>query len=37
MTRSALCASLAAALIDNTGQKLPAPTNTAANSNGSCW
>ena len=23
--------------IDNTGQKLPAPTNAAANSNGSCW
>lgn len=23
--------------IDNTGQKLPAPTNTAANSNGLCW
>ncbi len=23
--------------IDNTGQKLPAPTNTAANSNGNCW
>ena len=23
--------------IDNTGQKLPAPTNTSANSNGSCW
>jgi type IV pilus assembly protein PilE len=23
--------------IDNTGQKLPAPTNTEANSNGSCW
>lgn len=23
--------------IDNTGLKLPAPTNTAANSNGSGW
>lgn len=23
--------------IDNTGQKLPAPTNAAANSNGNCW
>ena len=23
--------------IDNTGQKLPAPTDTAANSNGNCW
>lgn len=23
--------------IDNTGQKLPASTNTSANSNGSCW
>ncbi|WHZ19225.1 MAG: hypothetical protein OJF55_001374 [Rhodanobacteraceae bacterium] len=23
--------------IDNTGQKLPAPTNTSANSNGRCW
>ncbi len=28
------CGSLS---IDNTGQKLPAPTDTAANSNGSCW
>ena len=28
------CGSLS---IDNTGQKLPAPTNTAANSNGNCW
>jgi type IV pilus assembly protein PilE len=23
--------------IDNTGQKLPAPTDAAANSNGNCW
>lgn len=23
--------------IDNTGQKLPAPTDTAKNSNGNCW
>lgn len=23
--------------IDNSGQKLPAPTDTAKNSNGSCW
>lgn len=23
--------------IDNTGQKLPAPTDIAANSNGNCW
>jgi len=23
--------------IDNTGQKLPAPTNAAANCNGNCW
>ena len=23
--------------VDNTGQKLPAPTDAAANSNGNCW
>lgn len=29
-----VCGSLS---IDNTGQKLPAPTDAAHNSNGSCW
>lgn len=29
-----VCGSLS---IDNTGQKLPAPSNVAANSNGRCW
>jgi type IV pilus assembly protein PilE len=28
------CGSLS---IDNTGQKLPSPTDTSANSNGNCW